>query len=1168
MMAIMIAIQSSAQWDGTSAPWTQGSGTESNPYLIECPQHLAYLADMVCAGVNDYSGKHFLLTQDISLSNQSWMPIGDENHPYKGNFDGGGHTIDSLCIFNTTYTDAGLFGGVYNGTLKNINLSCMLNTGTRRGGIVSYMSVGKVINCNVNIIGSANVNTCSTYGGIIGWSVGTAIKNCTVHSISINGKTSAGGIVGCHGSGDAIHMLIDNCSFYGRIIASDSNSYVGGIVGFSNTMGIDTIINCHNYGVVSGHMYVGGIIGKANNIFISRCTSEDSVVSVQSTSYCPAFVGGILGATIGDDGLITLCYNHGVIKVSGTFEDIHCYYHPAYGQSPRYYSKHIPCYVSGIGNGISILHGAHSQVVSGYYSHVTVDCFLTRYPMSNCLTIYNSYNTGSIIGNITVQGLPTNYNGHISYSSNNCTYCCGIGSGLGYNSYNVGGLYSYSQVKYGTSTNSYNSYYISSCGATYGGNSRTEAQMKSISFPLVLNTDSTVFVMDQTNSNDGYPVFWFTVAYDITTDTATNITSYNAELNGHYGGVADTVGFIYGLNNNNTAMTQIIASETTSPVSLVLTGLQPNTQYRYTFFVKHNGTYIYGDTLTFTTKPTYSISLSSNNNAWGSVSGGGVYGYGDTATLTATAVNHYQFMQWSDGNTDNPRTINVTNDTSLIALFQVAQYTITVSVNNSAWGSATGAGVYDYWSPAILTAVPNVGYHYKQWSSPSGDWHYEENPFLISHVVADVEYICEFEPNQYTVTVLANDSNMGIVSGGGSYNYGQQIYIIAQPIGNYIFTQWSDGETSAYRLITVTDNITYTAIFTDAIFNITAQSNNASFGTVTGSGSYARGSQVQLTAIPNEGYHFTQWNDGNTENPRTITVNADATYTAQFAANTYVVNVSSSNSSMGSATGGGIFSYGQQITIEATPMPHYRFTQWDDGMNSNPRVVTITSDTTFTAMFEQMPQYIITVVSEDATKGSVSGGGTFYGGEQTVISATASSGNVFDRWSDGNTEAIRTITVTSDATYTAYFSGVRCTVNVYSNDDNMGTVSGGGEYEQGAQATVTATPANGCRFVRWNNGVEQNPYTFTVYSNVNLIANFERFSDIDDAVENKYSILSKGLDIIIDGAENEPVIISNVLGQRMYVSSKYNGEQLKMPITGVYFVKIGVNPAIKIVLIH
>ena len=218
-------------------------------------------------------------------------------------------------------------------------------------------------------------------------------------------------------------------------------------------------------------------------------------------------------------------------------------------------------------------------------------------------------------------------------------------------------------------------------------------------------------------------------------------------------------------------------------------------------------------------------------------------------------------------------------------------------------------------------------------------------------------------------------------------------------------------------------------------------------------------------------------------------------------------------------------------------------------------------------MFEQMPQYTIIVSSADETKGSVSGGGIFYGGEQTVIRATAASGNVFDRWSDGNTEAIRTITVTSDAIYTAYFSGVRCTVNVYSNDDNMGTVSGGGEYEQGAQATVTATPVNGYRFVRWNNGVEQNPYTFTVYSDVNLIANFERTTNIGKTETEPYLILTNGTEVIVLDANNLPINIRDIIGRTIYSTSKYDGNRIELPSAGMYLVTIDNCKSYKIVLI-
>ena len=66
-------------------------------------------------------------------------------------------------------------------------------------------------------------------------------------------------------------------------------------------------------------------------------------------------------------------------------------------------------------------------------------------------------------------------------------------------------------------------------------------------------------------------------------------------------------------------------------------------------------------------------------------------------------------------------------------------------------------------------------------------------------------------------------------------------------------------------------------------YTITVQSNNESWGTTIGSGTYNDGTSVQIMARPNDGYVFEQWDDGNTDNPRTITVTGDKTYTAIFA---------------------------------------------------------------------------------------------------------------------------------------------------------------------------------------------------------------------------------------------------------------------------------------------
>lgn len=69
----------------------------------------------------------------------------------------------------------------------------------------------------------------------------------------------------------------------------------------------------------------------------------------------------------------------------------------------------------------------------------------------------------------------------------------------------------------------------------------------------------------------------------------------------------------------------------------------------------------------------------------GTVKGGGKYGQNNTVTLTATPLDGCTFVGWSDGNTDNPRTITVTGDAAYIAQFTKSQYTIYVNQDCSSY---------------------------------------------------------------------------------------------------------------------------------------------------------------------------------------------------------------------------------------------------------------------------------------------------------------------------------------------------------------------------------------------------------------------------------------------------------------------------------------------------
>ena len=98
---------------------------------------------------------------------------------------------------------------------------------------------------------------------------------------------------------------------------------------------------------------------------------------------------------------------------------------------------------------------------------------------------------------------------------------------------------------------------------------------------------------------------------------------------------------------------------------------------------------------------------------------------------------------------------------------------------------------------------------------------------------------------------------------------------------------------------------------------------------------------------------FRSWNDGNTENPRTITVTGDVTYIATFETPVYyTLTVSSQNSEMGTVTGGGKYLEGTEVTITAVPNSGYVFDHWNDNNTDNPRELVMNSDMTLKAFFK------------------------------------------------------------------------------------------------------------------------------------------------------------------------------------------------------------------------
>ena len=196
------------------------------------------------------------------------------------------------------------------------------------------------------------------------------------------------------------------------------------------------------------------------------------------------------------------------------------------------------------------------------------------------------------------------------------------------------------------------------------------------------------------------------------------------------------------------------------------------------------------------------VSVTSANPTMGMAIGNGSYMIGTSTEIAAIEKLGHHFVGWSDGNTDNPRSISINGDATYTAEFAVNVYNITVIADN---GTVSGAGKYNHGSRVTLTATPNTGYHFVRWSNGG------INSTTSINVTEDLELEAEFAINVYNITAIAEN---GMVTGSGEYNHGSDVTLTASANAGYHFVKWQDNEDAeATRIVSVTESKKYTALF-------------------------------------------------------------------------------------------------------------------------------------------------------------------------------------------------------------------------------------------------------------------------------------------------------------------------------------------------------------------
>lgn len=284
----------------TSRPTSTNDALDDTPLVeINCVDDWFAFSKKVDAGEN-FSNQVISLNVDLDFSNSEGMaPIGDEDNPFAGYFCGNGHTLSNIII-SSSEKYVGLFGYTSYATISDLSLTnCQITSDAANatGGVVGFSDGGSIENCsfqgNVNASeGSAGgicgishsvVGSCSSQGTIIG----------STSMMSIGGiSCRSGGIVG------ASTYLVYHCTNYAEVYVGDNDPFdydSGGIVG-SN---YGTIESCSNYGRING----AGIVNSSNSASVVRG--------------CFNFGDTYSGIVTHSSGSVTQCVNFG--KTSGRY---------------------------------------------------------------------------------------------------------------------------------------------------------------------------------------------------------------------------------------------------------------------------------------------------------------------------------------------------------------------------------------------------------------------------------------------------------------------------------------------------------------------------------------------------------------------------------------------------------------------------------------------------------------------------------------------------------------------------------------------------------------------------------------------------------------------------------------------------------------------------------
>ncbi len=220
-------------------------------------------------------------------------------------------------------------------------------------------------------------------------------------------------------------------------------------------------------------------------------------------------------------------------------------------------------------------------------------------------------------------------------------------------------------------------------------------------------------------------------------------------------------------------------------------------------------------------------------------------------------------------------TVYICPDTAITDTMR--NHTVTASMNNTSWGSVSFNGKFEIGqtvketfaegASVTVTAQPLPGYKVGSWTVDGSPVSNESNTFTFTNGSTDTSVVANFETIKYQVTIKTPYPERGSVSGSGQYANGQNVTIKAIPNPGYRLRDWFYEDSgykswpANYTFQVEARSYTLTANFEeDPNSNMkNVQLSTTYGGTASGGGMKPVGSNVTITAAPDEGFRFTGW---------------------------------------------------------------------------------------------------------------------------------------------------------------------------------------------------------------------------------------------------------------------------------------------------------------------